>query len=67
VDPQFNLLIKAGGGDGEKRKICNIKFGYAFTKKKFIKPPLKKELRNIHLYSIILSGLAVGMGENLLL
>jgi hypothetical protein len=33
MDRQFNLLIKAVGGDGEKGTIINTKFGYTFTEK----------------------------------
>jgi hypothetical protein len=34
MDRHFNLLIKAVAGDGEKKKIRNIKFGLHFHKKK---------------------------------
>ena len=40
---QFNPLIQAAGGDGEKGTICNIKFGVKFHKK-IIKLPNKNNL-----------------------
>jgi hypothetical protein len=32
MNRQFNLLIKAVGGDGEKRTVRNIKFGVHLIK-----------------------------------
>ena len=52
MDRQFNVLIKAVGGDGEKGTVHNTTFGVHFHTQKFIKPPIKKKLHNFHLLCI---------------